>query len=306
MLLENRQPPPEPVAVTVNCLGKPVSEWTDRKGRFSVPLGSTAWGGASFSGDVSALNGCHAQIRLAGYDPYEKNLGKSLTMKDLDAGDIVLKPHTAGAAASFSRLTAAAPETARKEYVRALEAAGSKEYQKAILLLDRATGIYPPFAAALFLKGVLFERTGQRNNAVQAYRRAAEADPSYVKPLAQLAEIYAEDQDPEPAAQWARRANSVAPGLDPGMYLIEGAAWFNLNRFDEAEQAARSGIKADSARTQPRLFKLLGEVLFRKHRYAEARLQFEAYLSIGMNAPDAEQVQEMVARCEKLARILGK
>lgn len=305
ILLENRQPPPEPVAVTVNCLGRPVSEWTDNKGRFSIPLGSAAWGGGSFSGDVSALTGCNAEIRLAGYAPYERNLGKSLTMRDLDAGDIVLKPAANGAAASFSRFTASAPESVRREYTRALEAAGSKDYQKAVSLLDRAAEAYPRFASALFLKGVLLERMGRRDDARQAYLRAAEADPAYVKPLVQLAEMYAEDQDPVPASEWARRANDAAPGLDPGMYLIEGAALFNLNQFEEAERAARLGVKADPAGNQPRLFKLLGEVLFRRHKYTEARLQFEHYLSAANNAPDAAQVQEMAARCERLARILG-
>lgn len=305
ILLENRQPPPEPVAVTVNCLGRPVSEWTDSKGRFSIPLGSKAWGGGSFRGDVSALNGCNAEIRLAGYAPYEKNLGVSLTMRDLDAGDIVLKPTASGSAASFSRFKASTPESVRREYTRALEAAGSKDYQKAAGLLDRAAEAYPRFASALFLKGVLLERMGRRDDARQAYLRGVRADPAYGKPLAQLAEMYAEDQDPAPAAEWARRANDAAPGLDQGMYLIEGAALFNLNQFEEAERAARLGVKANPAGNQPRLFKLLGEVLFRRHKYTEARLQFEHYLWAANNAPDAAQVQEMAARCERLARILG-
>jgi predicted Zn-dependent protease len=90
------------------------------------------------------------------------------------------------------------------------------------------------------------------------------------------------------------------------MYLIEGGAWLNLGRLDDAEKAARAGIAADTQSAYPRLRKLLGEALSRKHQYTAAAEELDSYLAAVPDAPDAAQVNEAIARNRKLAAILGK
>ena len=136
--------------------------------------------------------------------------------------------------------------------------------------MDKAIAAYPKYASALQLKGIVLERMGQREAARAAYQQAVTADPDYAKPLVQLADMAAEDQNPAEAARWAAMVNRMVPGAYPGMYLIEGGAYCDLNRYDDAEKAAREGIAADPRGAYPGLRRLMGEVSYQKRSYAAA------------------------------------
>ena len=87
--------------------------------------------------------------------------------------------------------------------------------------------------------------------------------------------------------------NRTFPGTFPTMYLIEGSAYFNLGRLEDAERTARAGIEADRTNFHPRLHRLLGEVLYRKQDYAGARDEFRRYVD---DAPDAPHSTDAKAR----------
>jgi tetratricopeptide (TPR) repeat protein len=196
----------------------------------------------------------------------------------------VLKPVAGNGSGVFSSTGLRVPGAARRLFIQALEQIGEKDYNTAIASLDKATIKYPKYAAAYQLKGQVLERTGKRELARAAYQSAASADPAYTKPLIQLAELAAEDQNPGQAGRWAGMVNKLAPGAYPDTYLIEGAAYYNLDRLDESERAARPGIDAVHGNSLPRLHKLLGEVLYRKYDYSGALAQFEEYLSTAAKA----------------------
>src|ERR1019366_8357391 len=165
---------------------------------------------------------------------------------------------------------------------------------------------YPKYASALELKGVVLERMGQREAARAAYQQAATADPAYARPLVQLADMAAEDQNPTEAARWAAMVNRLAPGAYPGMYLIEGGAYCDLNRYDDAEKAAREGIGADPRGAWPGLRLLMGEVLYQKRSYAAALDLFEWYLKEAPEAADVVSVQGRVQSCKRLVKTTRK
>ncbi len=82
-----------------------------------------------------------------------------------------------------------APNKARSSYIQALEEIGATRYEQALASLDKAGRQYPRYAAALQLRGQVLEMGGRRDEAREAYRAAVEADPQYVKPMVQLAEM---------------------------------------------------------------------------------------------------------------------
>jgi tetratricopeptide (TPR) repeat protein len=101
-------------------------------------------------------------------------------------------------------------------------------------------------------------------------------------------------------------ANRLVPGAYPGVYLVEGSACFDLGRYDDAEKAARQGIDADPKYIYPGLRKLMGELLYRKGKYAAALELFEWFLKEAPQAPDIVNVQERVRACKKLVKISSK
>lgn len=306
VLLDDRQAPPEPVEVNYLCRGTSSATATDSKGRFSIPIGRAQSTRTTLANDLPVLVGCRVQVRVPGFEDITVALKRPQGLSDLVLGDLMLKPASGQAGALFSTVSGKAPNKARGSYIRALENVGREKYDEALSALDKAVRDYPQYAAALQLKGQILEREGRRDEAKAAYRQAVEADPQYAKPLVQLAEMAAEDQDSAEAARWAAMVNSAVPGAFPGMYLIEGSAYFNLGRFDEAAKTAQAGLEADRTNFCPSLHKLLGEALYRKRDYSGAVAEFKRYIG---DAPDASDISEAKARAdssEKLARLEKK
>jgi tetratricopeptide (TPR) repeat protein len=252
------------------------------------------------------VGGCHVQVRIPGFEEVVATLKRPQTLGDLNVGDLTLKPAGPQGNAVFSASGRNAPAKARANYLRALEAINTGKYAEALASLDKAVAAYPQYAAAMQLKGSVLELLGQAEAARAAYRQAVAADPAYAKPLVQLAQMAAADQNAEETARWAGMADRLVPGAYPSVYLIEASAYFDLNRIDDADKAVRAGIDADPKCIYPGLRKLLGEVLYRKHGYAEALEQFEWYLKEAPEAADISSVQERVQSCQRHVKTTNK
>jgi len=302
VLLEDRQPPPEPIPVEYACRGALHAVMTDTKGRFSIPLGSQE---ASRTGDVadrSIAEGCRVQIRIPGFEEVLVPVKPATKVSSLTVGDLTLKQVSPQANAVFSASGRTAPSKARASFVKAFEDITARKYPEALTALDKAIAVDPQYASAMQLKGNVLEFMAQRAAAREAYQAAAAADPAYVTPLVQLAEMAAEDQNAAEAAKWAAKVNQMVPAGYPSVYLIEGSSDMILARYDDAEKAARAGIDADPGATSPRLRKLMGELLFRKGSYALALASYEWYLKEAPDAVDIASVQQRAQVCRRLVK----
>jgi tetratricopeptide (TPR) repeat protein len=243
---------------------------------------------------------------MQGFEDVLVTLDRPRSLSDLRLGDLILHPAGPHAIAGFSVTGRNAPGKARSNYVHAFDTINAGKYAEALASLGKAIAAYPQYASALALKGIVLERMGQRDAARAAYQLAVTADPAYAKPLVQLAGMAAEDQNPTEAARWAAMVNRLAPGAYPDMYLIEGGAYCDLNRYDDAEKAAREGIAADPRGAYPGLRRLMGEVLYRKRSYAAALDMFEQYLKEAPQAADIVSVQGRVQSCKRLVKTTQK
>ena len=306
VLLEDRQPPPEPVAVEFSCHGASLGAMTDSEGAFSITIGSQQATRTNLIPASLDVNGCRLQIRIQGFEDVLVTLNRPQRLSDLSFGDLTLKSAGPQSNAGFSVSGRNAPGKARSNYVRAFDTINAGKYPEALASLDKAIAAYPKYASALMLKGVVLERMGQREAARAAYQQAVTADPAYAKPLVQLADMAAEDQNPAEAARWAAMVNRLAPGAFPGMYLTEGGAYCDLHRYDDAEKAAREGIDADPKGIYPGLRRLMGEVLYQKRSYAAALELFEWYLKEAPQAADIVSVQGRVQSCKRLVKTTNR
>lgn len=118
-----------------------------------------------------------------------------------------------------------------------------ERYDESIPLLERLVGREPRLATASFLLGAAYERTGRREQAVAAFRRALDVEPDFHAALNYLGYMWAErGENLEEALALVRRAVALDP--DNGAYVDSlGWAHFQLGRHDEArallERAAR-------------------------------------------------------------------
>ncbi|GEM_PF-4462849 len=303
LLLDDREPPPEPVQVDCVCSGKLISTVTDSKGRFSIPVGSQQVARSALGTALPEFSGCRVLVRVPGFEDLDVKLKHATRLSDLEIGELTLKSTGPGSAFIFSTVARSAPGKARSQLIHALVSIGSGHFEEALASLDKAIRAFPQYSTAFELMGEVLEQTGRRDLARECYRQAATADPAYGKPLVRLAEMAADDQNAEEAARWAGMANHLAPGAFAKTYLIEGSAYFNLGRIDDAGKAAQAGIGADRADSVPGLHRLFGEVLYQQRKYAAARDQFNLYVTGAPNAPDCADVKARAATCAKLAAI---
>jgi TolA-binding protein len=189
-----------------------------------------------------------------------------------------------------------APEKARKAYERGEGALSRQKYAEAQKHFDQATGIYPSYAMAWSELGTTLERQGQMDQAAEAYRKAATADPKYIRPLAQLAGLAGRQQHWDDERTDAATALKLHPIEFPGVYYYFAEACFHLDRYSEAEDAARGAIEVDQHREFPQAYLLLAAVLSHKGDHDAAVKQLREYLKAAPHADDAPKIREQVAR----------
>lgn len=314
ILLENGAAPPEPVAVSLSCVGpKPFVEQagersalTDAQGRFSLYAGLNNTPGSlnTYGGfGTPRLQGCEAGIRVPGYAPYRRDLGKLVSLADFDLGDIrLVRLARGGAGVTMSGTSARAPQKARREYISAMEDAYARRNERALAHLRTAKSLFPTYAAAHYLTGYLYDRLAQRDLARQSYEQAAAADPLYVNPILQLAQMAAEDLDYAAAARLAARVIELMPGAYAEIYVIAGGALFNSGDLAAAESTVRSAVAAQLDSSAPRLHLLLAEILWKQRKYGDARQEFLRFADAVKEGPEVESARKKAEEAASLAR----
>jgi len=90
----------------------------------------------------------------------------------------------------------------------------------------------------------------------------------------------------------------------PAAYLYLAVASARLNNTEEAERAAREGLRIDKDQRVPRLNYVLAMILMKRQEYAEAAKSFRRYVELAPHAGDAAKVREQLPRIEQLAATL--
>ena len=146
-------------------------------------------------------------------------------------------------------------------YQKALQAEKQQKWDDAARELAKAVKDYPKFALAWFELGMVRLNQHDLPGAAQAWNAAVDADPKYVKPLEKLTIL--SDQSGDWAAllknssAWIR----LDPEDFPAAYLYNAIANARLNNADDAERAARVGLRIDKEGRVPRLRYVLGLIL---------------------------------------------
>ncbi len=268
------------------------SEGTGRPRSLDMPMGITT---QSLNPLSSELRDCELQAILPGY----RSANAPLSSNDPHVPPMILHPLSRADMLVVSVTTAAAPDRAKNCYQKALQAEKQQKWADAARELEKSVKDYPKFALAWFELGMVRLNQHDVPAAAQAWNAAFDADPKFVKPLEKLTILA--DQNGDWAAllknssAWIR----LDPEDFPAAYLYNAIANARMNDADDAERAAREGLRIDKEGRVPRLRYVLGLILDQKRAYSESAECFREYLKLAPKASDADVVRSELGRLEQ-------
>lgn len=193
-------------------------------------------------------------------------------------------------ASVVSAALAEVPEQARALYEKALQSGKSGDSEKAIENLKAAISLFPKFPLALNELGVQYLTVGQAGKAVEPLRSASKLSPDAFTPKLNLGIALLEtNQIPEAEVQ-LRDALKITSTPTAHMYL--GLTLIRVQRFDEARVELETAISTGGANPNlAQAHRFLGGIYWKKQEFKRAIDEFETYLRLTPNAPDAERVR---------------
>jgi tetratricopeptide (TPR) repeat protein len=327
VMLDDGSPPADTVRIERVCSGRVSFEaWTDDKGHFGFKVSSN--GNDTSSGDASlpatqrsdelnkaingtstqysmpitqALRNCELRAALPGYRSESVTMAIKSTMDDARVGTIILHPLSRASSLTVSATTLQAPSNGRKAYERGLEAMRREKWDAAASEFGKAVKIYPKFAVAWYQLGMARQSQNDAAGAVEAWKEAQKSDPRYIKPYGNLTLAADHRGDWAESEKYSHLWIELDPEDFPGAYLFNAVANARLNKPEEAERAAREGLRLDKDQKIPRMNYVLGLILMDKKAYTDSIACFRKYLELAPNANDAAAVRQQLATLEELA-----
>jgi thioredoxin-like negative regulator of GroEL len=118
----------------------------------------------------------------------------------------------------------------RKALDKALSHYEKKEYDEAERVADALTEAYPEFSRAIFLKAVILEETGRKEEAEKYYARCDRLHSLWYRLALQL-----QESDPERALKYYDKVSTLDPQNNMIWYGM-GGLYERLGKFEEARK----------------------------------------------------------------------
>jgi Flp pilus assembly protein TadD len=267
-----------------------------------VRLGATPGDSpVGFSGaGISAhtLWGCDVEVSIPGYQPAVKSITNDANTDGINVGTLTLTRIAGMHGAAVSVTSLSAPRNARKEFEKGEKDAREKHLDSAAKHMEKAVAGYDDYAVAWDELGRIYAIGHRTEDARRAFTRAITADPQYIPPCVNLAQLELQSGQYESAIEAAEKALKLYPGMAIASF-VQAVANLKLNRLDAAEKSARDAENG-SLQNMPQLHIVLADILLRKHDYPNAAAQLQDYLK---EAPDGELVGEAKNGLERIRKI---
>lgn len=323
VIMDDGQPPPEPVVVQRVCQGNAHPEgYTDTKGRFSFQVcgdlsllvtdasvsgagvGQQALmrGGGGGCGPGSGvrqvglgrfdLSSCTLRAQFGGYVSDEIQLGMYSSMGNNDVGIIRLLRIEGVVGHSVSALTLAAPKPAQKAYQSGIREMRKKRpnFKKGVAQLEKAVAAYPEFAAAWAALGEAKLAMEDKAGARTAFSKSVEADPKYLRPYEPLIQMAVADGDWQALETLGSSYLELNPNAGRIRFLTAVAA---LNQGDDgkAEEMVQAMQARDDGSRFPQSYEIMARIHERRADFEKAAEQYRTYLEVAPE-PESRSVQQ--------------
>jgi tetratricopeptide (TPR) repeat protein len=198
----------------------------------------------------------------------------------------------AGSKSSVSLSQMKVPGNARKFFQKAMEAFRMSRLDDAFALVQKALGLYPDYAQALTLRGVMSMQRGDTRNAEPDLQKAVELDYSDDTGYVALASLYNAEGKFDNAVQVLDRGMSLHPHSWQALAEMARAQ----NGKHDYNGALKSLAKADSyaSPTAAYLHLLRAQALVGIHNLPGAITEIQTYLAKEPTGTNADSARKML------------
>ena len=256
---------------------------------------------------ASASGFYSSPVSLASLDP--------LDTSSIDVGAIVVERLGKIESMTLDAAPYNIPRDARIAYEKGLKAEKERKFADALRYFEKATAIYPRYARAWFQLGTVLRIENQRDAARRAYTQATAINTKFPPPYMSLALMAYEAEDWTEVLHLTDHILDLDPlnythvsgyvldldGFDyAGAYYYNALANYKLGRIERAEKSALKAQFLDMWPRFPQVHLLLAEIFAKNNNYASAISEMRIYLGFVADAKERAQLQEQLAKLEKL------
>jgi tetratricopeptide (TPR) repeat protein len=196
----------------------------------------------------------------------------------------------AGGNATVSVAEYSVPQKARDALHKAEQALAKRNFEDVAKHLGQALSIYPRYAAALTLRGVLSLDKSQPQAAVEDFDAAIHADSSYPVAYTAMGAALNQLHKFDDALRTCERAVTLAPDSWQ-TYFEMSKAYVGKAEYPQALE--RLGRAQQLARTDYAPLHLVrAQILLAMHNYNDAVMELQAFLNLAPSDPNSEAARE--------------
>jgi len=166
----------------------------------------------------------------------------------------------------------------------------SIEHFKRVVELD------PAYLQGHILLGNAYMQTGEWAKAQSAFEKAAKLEPQSSVALLGIGAALNQQLDYANAQEPLRQSLELNRDSAEAHYELARALW-GLNKWEEADPHVHKAIELNKDYASPHV--LMGNIYLREENPAFAMTEFQEYLRLAPQGPDAPAVKEIVAKIQK-------
>jgi tetratricopeptide (TPR) repeat protein len=185
------------------------------------------------------------------------------------------------------------PSAAKKEFDRARRMSAEGNSIESIAALRRAIAVYPNYLAAHNDLGAQLLAQGELTEAASQLQTAISIDPKAFNPQLNLGIVLLQQNKFPESLATLDKALSLEPAA-PAAHLYAGLASIKLNDATRGENELNAAYNLGGTTYAVALLHL-GRLYMKKGERELALKSFESYLRDTPNAPDASQVEKLIA-----------
>jgi Flp pilus assembly protein TadD len=253
-----------------------------------------------FNFDGLPLSTFHLTIEGQGFHPYSSDIDISMSRQAFEQITLRLEkePGTkeVPAAGTVNARIAQIPAEASKEFGLGKQRMQAQDGSGSIEHFQKSIALYPNYAEAYQLLGVVHMEMGKFIDAEPELQKAAELEPKLATAYFALG-ICRNQLAKYPEAEVAlAHGLELEPNSADGHYHIAEAYW-NLGRFDDSEPHARKALALNPDMAPAHV--LVGNSMLRKRDAPGALKEFKEYLRLAPRGEFAPATSAAVERLEK-------
>jgi len=293
----------EPVLVSIICQEKVVNTArTDPRGNFAF---TTVRGVVTAQADTERemkmfYEGCKVEASLTGFHSDALTITERNLREDPELGNIGLHLNRGAIGTALSTTSESAPKKAEKLFEEAHAAMLEQNPGRAQSDLEKAVLVYPEFAEAWFQLGKL-QMSSSAQSAQESFSKALAADPRFVLPYEELAQLSVLEEKWSEVLANTSRALQLEPSGTARIWYFDALANYQAAKLDAAKASALKSLAMDPQHQIPNTEQLLAVILARQGDYEGALRHLRNCLGYVTTGPNVAFLKQQIGQLERTA-----